>query len=95
MVISVARKRSSLAIRNIVGSAISNILGAFSLGLIVYRNPDHRQIALERRSTVYCIALFTVTSVVSSILAFGNEVKWKIAAGSFINLFVVYLPSIS
>lgn len=95
VIISIARNRPSLAIGNIIGSSISNILGAFSLGLIFYRNPDGRTTAFERSSTVYCIALLIVTSLVSAILTFGNGVKWRAAGVSFIGLFVVYIASIS
>ncbi|ORX36895.1 hypothetical protein BD324DRAFT_681645 [Kockovaella imperatae] len=95
VVISLARNRSSLAIGNVVGSAIANILGAFSLGLIFYRNPSGNPVLFERSSVVYSVALLGLTAIASALLAFGGHVQFKAAGGAFIALFVVYLSSIS
>lgn len=88
-----ARNRSSLAIGNVVGSVIANIIGAFSLGLLFHRNPTGD--LFEKSSTIYTVALLIVTGLASALLAFGHRIDWRAAGGSFLGLFIVYLASIS
>ena len=95
VVVSVIRNRSSLAIGNVVGSAIANILGAFSLGLLFYKKTSNHQTLFERSSIIYSVALLVVTVMASALLAFGRRIDWRAAGGAFIALFAVYLVSIS
>ena len=56
VVFSVARGRNSLALGNVVGSAISNILGAFSLGLLFSSTDSLSFDASSKRYTVLQLA---------------------------------------
>lgn len=97
MVISLSRNRSSLALGNVVGSTISNILGAFSLGLLFRRNPSNgtNSPLFDRSSTFYTIILLLITGLASGILAFDHGIKWRAAGGTFIGLFALYISSIA
>ena len=90
-----ARKRPSLAIGNVVGSSISNILGAFSLGLIFRKNTNNDSALFATSSTIYSVMLLLVTAIASALLAFGHRIDWVAAGGSFIALFAIYIISIS
>lgn len=97
VVVSIAKGRPSLAIGNVLGSTIANILGAFSLGLIFYkRNGDcHTQPIFEQSSTIYSLVLLVVTILVSALLVFGHYMRWRAVGVVFIILFGVYVASIS
>ncbi|OAL57287.1 hypothetical protein IQ07DRAFT_638636 [Pyrenochaeta sp. DS3sAY3a] len=60
VIASLARNCASLAIGNIVGSAISNILGAFSLGLL-FHDKD-KPIQFDRSSRIYSLVLLVLTT---------------------------------
>jgi Ca2+/Na+ antiporter len=53
--ISIARHRPGLALGNIIGSTISNILGAFSLGLLFWKGSD--AVVFDRSLKLYSILL--------------------------------------
>ena len=91
--ISIARHRSSLAVGNIVGSAISNILGAFSLGLIFRK--DKKPIVFDRSSRIYTLLLLLLTILIAGLSEFGHHDMWKIVGGVAIGLFAVYIASIA
>lgn len=91
--VSIARQRSSLAIGNIVGSSISNILGAFSLGLIFHK--DQSQIVFDRSSKVYALLLLLLTIPIAALSEFGHHDMWRTVGGIAIGLFVVYVASIA
>ena len=91
--ISIARHRSSLAVGNIVGSAISNILGAFSLGLIFRK--DKNPIVFDRSSKIYTLLLLLLTILIAGLSEFGHHDLWKIVGGLAIGLFAVYIASIA
>ena len=93
VVISIARHRSSLAVGNIVGSAISNILGAFSLGLIFRK--DKNPIVFDRSSKIYTLLLLLLTILIAGLSEFGHHDMWKIVGGFAIGLFAVYITSIA
>jgi Ca2+/Na+ antiporter len=77
-VASLARGRGSLALGNVVGSTIANILGAFSLGLIFYKSPVvDRGPVFEKSSIIYSLALLLVTTLASVLLAFGRHISWR------------------
>ncbi|KFY41244.1 hypothetical protein V494_03117 [Pseudogymnoascus sp. VKM F-4513 (FW-928)] len=89
VVASILQKRSSLAIGNVVGSSISNILGAFSLGLLFYPG----RMVFDRSAKLYAAILFLITTiftVVALTTGLGRVVGWL-----FIAAFAVYLVSIS
>ena len=76
-----------LALGDIVGSAIANVLGSFPLGLLA-RKPLH----IERSGRVYALFLVLVTLLVSGLLFVGPITRP--VGGILVGLFLVYLCSI-
>ncbi|OBT69290.1 hypothetical protein VE03_01954 [Pseudogymnoascus sp. 23342-1-I1] len=89
VVASILQKRSSLAIGNVVGSSISNILGAFSLGLLFY--PGGRMV-FDRSAKLYAAILFLITTVFT-LVALTTGLG-RVVGAVFIAAFGVYLVSI-
>ncbi|EUC40407.1 hypothetical protein COCMIDRAFT_41257 [Bipolaris oryzae ATCC 44560] len=91
VVASLARNRASLAIGNIVGSAVSNILGAFSLGLLFH---DKQQpIVFDRSSRLYSLVLLVLTTFVTPITYFPNKIIWLVCGSVLIAFFAIYIGS--
>ncbi|KFY03723.1 hypothetical protein O988_01267 [Pseudogymnoascus sp. VKM F-3808] len=88
VVASILQSRSSLALGNVVGSSISNILGAFSLGLLFHPG----RMVFDGSAKLYAGMLFLVTSIFT-VVALTTGLG-KIAGGIFIAAFAVYLVSI-
>jgi Ca2+/Na+ antiporter len=88
VIASVAQNRSTLALGNVLGSSISNILGAFSLGLLFH--PGHME--FDSAAQIYTSILFALTTILAALALFGN--LDRAVGGAFIALFVVYLFSI-
>lgn len=78
---------------NIVGSTISNILGAFSLGLLFNGSQDEE--LFDRSSKIYSTLLFVLTAVIAGIIQFGHGIMWRLVGGLAIGLFFVYVCSIA
>ena len=93
VIASVARNRSSLAIGNIVGSTISNILGAFSLGLLFHSTSQ--KIVFDRSSKTYSLLLLILTIFVTLLSFLGVRSSWKIFGGVLLALFVIYVASVA
>ena len=68
VVVTIAKKRSSLALANLVGSSIGNILGAFSLGLLFHKG----NASFDKSSRLYSMALLIITTLVSVPLLFDR-----------------------
>lgn len=77
---------------NIIGSAISNILGAFSLGLLFYDSQE--PIQFDRSARVYSLILLVITTLVVPAAYFSNGLVWQICGALLIALFVVYIVSV-
>ncbi|KAF4987870.1 hypothetical protein FGRMN_10110 [Fusarium graminum] len=92
VIASLAQGRPSLALGNIIGSAISNILGAFSLGLLF--RPSDSHIEFDRSSRIYSLFLLIVTTFVAPITYFAKRTIWLVCGSVLIALFAVYLISI-
>ncbi|OCK86081.1 Ca2+ transporter [Lepidopterella palustris CBS 459.81] len=92
VVASLSRSRSSLAFGNIIGSAISNILGAFSLGLIAHSN--EYQVTFDKSSRIYSLNLLLLTTVVTAVIYFAPEDAWTIFGGLLLAVFTIYTLSI-
>lgn len=87
------RHRPSLALGNIVGSAISNVLGAFSLGLLFCQSRD--RLAFTQSSKVYIAVLFAVTLPVAVGLLLDFPASRRFAGAALMGGFVAYLASIA
>lgn len=92
VVASLVRGRASLAIGNIVGSAISNILGAFSLGLL-FHNRD-TPIEFDRSSRIYSLLLLVLTTFVTQIIYLLRRIIWSACGAILIAFFAVYIVSV-
>ncbi|KAK4551721.1 hypothetical protein LTR86_010957 [Recurvomyces mirabilis] len=91
--ISVARHCSSLALGNIVGSTISNILGAFSLGLLFHRNGNGKM--FDRSWKIYSGLLLVLTTLIASLTGFAHAIKWRVVGIIAIAVFAIYVVSIA
>ncbi|KAI9768676.1 MAG: hypothetical protein M1839_003984 [Geoglossum umbratile] len=88
VVAAISQRRSNLAMGNILGSSISNILGAFSLGLIFHPGA----VTFDRSSKIYSAALLGFTTILSALLAFG--MLGRAAGAMLVALFVGYVVSV-
>ncbi|KAH7230636.1 Sodium/calcium exchanger protein-domain-containing protein [Fusarium redolens] len=89
VVASLARGRSSLAIGNIIGAAISNILGAFSLGLVFYERG--KPIEFDRSSRIYSLFLLILTTFVTPVAYFSKYRIWLVCGSLLVAIFTIYL----
>lgn len=85
---SILQGRPSLALGNVLGSSISNILGAFSLGLLFHPG----RIAFDQSAKIYTVLLFFITS--SFTIVALTESLGRLAGGIFIAVFALYLFSV-
>src|SRR3569833_2658590 len=86
---SLGRGRSSLAIGNIIGAAVSNILGAFSLGLLF--NGKGRVIQFDRSSRIYSLILLVLTTLVATMAYFPAYIACLASGSVLIAAFVIYI----
>lgn len=94
IVISVVWKRLFIALENIIGFNISNILSAFSLGFLFHSITD--VVEFDRNAKAYSLLLFLL-SVFISILTFVEERTsiWIIFERILLAIFVLYVVSIA
>ena len=76
-----------LALGDLLGSTIANVLGAFPLGLLA-RKP----LVIERSARVYGVVLLVVTALVAGLLVAG-PISRPIG-GALVGLFLVYAVSV-
>lgn len=76
-----------IALGDIVGSTIANILGSFPLGLF-----GRKPLQVERSARLYAVALVGVTLLVSGLLFAGPVARP--AGGALIVIFALYIASI-
>ncbi|KAK3073143.1 hypothetical protein LTR53_005525 [Teratosphaeriaceae sp. CCFEE 6253] len=93
VIFALARHRPALALGNIVGSAISNILGAFSLGLLFHKASEG-PVVFDRSAKLYMVLQLAVTGLVAGLLWFESRLRRKLAGGLLIALFAFYLVSV-
>ena len=93
--ISITRHRSSLAIGNIVGSAISNIIGAFSLGLLLHKKDGTGAPLFDKSSKIYTSLLLALVGLTAGLLGFAHHIYWQAVGGVLVGLFGVYIASIA
>lgn len=88
MIAAVAQHQSPLALGNVIGSLISNILAAFSLGLLFQRG----HVSFDRSSKIYVTLLLLLTPPITVLGYFG---KGGVVFGSIlIVVFALYVVSI-
>ncbi|KAI5237557.1 hypothetical protein E4T43_07995 [Aureobasidium subglaciale] len=92
VVVCILRHRSSLAVGNIVGSGISNILGAFSLGL-VFHNQDE-VIAFDSSAKAYTVVLILVTCVFAGMSFAGSAALTRTFGIVMTVVFALYMVSV-
>jgi Ca2+/Na+ antiporter len=93
VVICILRNRSSLAMGNVIGSGISNILGAFSLGLIL--RSDEEIIVFDSGARIYTLVMLLLTGLVVGLQAVDSPIATRICGGVLIAIFVVYIGSVA
>lgn len=90
VVAAIAQGKPALAIGNVIGSCISNILGAFSLGLL-FRPIE----TFDKSAKIYALVQLIVTASVGiSLVTAGPTKMGKIGGGILIGAFVLYTISI-
>lgn len=92
IVASLARGRASLALGNLVGSAISNVLGAFSLGLLFHK--EGALIEFDTSSRIYSLFLLILTTFVTPITFFSTKIIWLACGATLIASFAAYIGSV-
>ncbi|KAK0108322.1 hypothetical protein ONS95_003138 [Cadophora gregata] len=90
VVAAISQKQSPLALGNILGSSISNILGAFSLGLIF--SPS--AITFDRSAKIYTGVLLGLTTFFTIFILFFESLG-RIGGGLLLVTFVLYFISIA
>jgi Ca2+/Na+ antiporter len=88
--VAISQKNPSLALGNLIGSCIANILASFSLGLLFAKN-----VSFDRSSKIYAAVLLALTSLFLIILfTLKASFKW-IAGGFLLCAFLVYVASVA
>jgi len=88
VIAALLQHKPSLGLGNVIGSSISNILGAFSLGLLFHPGPA----IFDRSAKIYTSILFLVTTTFTIITL--TDKLGRAAGIVFIVAFVVYTLSI-
>ncbi|KAJ5823616.1 hypothetical protein N7447_005956 [Penicillium robsamsonii] len=88
IVAAISQGRTPLALGNVMGSTISNILGAFSLGLLCHPGGS----PFDSSAKVYSAILFFVTTLFV-VLAYFQQLN-RVTGGLLIALFALYIISI-
>ncbi|CAL3967609.1 hypothetical protein PZA11_003863 [Diplocarpon coronariae] len=89
VVAAISQKESPLAMGNILGSSISNILGAFSLGLIFSK----AQVTFDRSSKIYTGVLLGATTFFATFIVFFESLG-RVGGGLLVIMFLLYIASI-
>ncbi|KAK1757971.1 Sodium/calcium exchanger protein-domain-containing protein [Echria macrotheca] len=91
IVASLARGRSSLAMGNIIGAAVSNILGAFSLGLLFWSGPE---VIFDRSARIYSLLLLVLTTFAAPIVYFPARITWLVCGSLLVAGFAAYVVAV-
>ncbi|KAI5207195.1 hypothetical protein AUEXF2481DRAFT_69224 [Aureobasidium subglaciale EXF-2481] len=92
VVVCILRHRSSLAVGNIVGSGISNILGAFSLGLVA---SGRDEVVFDESAKVYAAMLLLVTCIFTGMNFVGSATLTRTFGVVLIAVFAFYMASVA
>jgi Ca2+/Na+ antiporter len=88
--VALGQKNQSMALGNLMGSSIANILASFSLGLLFMKTAT-----FDRSSKIYAATLLGLT-LVFLLLLFTLDDRFKWAAGVLLIVaFVVYVASVA
>ena len=88
--VALGQNRPTLALGNLIGSSIANILASFSLGLFFMRTST-----FDRSSKIYSAVLLALTSVfLVALYAVPARLKW-LAGLALMGAFVVYVGSVA
>jgi Ca2+/Na+ antiporter len=90
VVASISQHQSPLALGNILGSSISNILGAFSLGLIF----TPKTIIFDKSAKIYTAVLLGLTSFFSLFVLFFESLG-RYGGGILVATFIIYTISVA
>ncbi|KAH0273360.1 hypothetical protein KCU91_g6017, partial [Aureobasidium melanogenum] len=93
VVICILQNRPSLAIGNIIGSGISNILGAFPLGLIFRSNEE--VMVFDSSARMYTFVMLLVTGLVVGLHFVDSSLVSRIFGAILIVIFVLYVGSVA
>ncbi|OJJ42782.1 hypothetical protein ASPZODRAFT_155049 [Penicilliopsis zonata CBS 506.65] len=88
IIASILQDRTPLALGNVMGSTISNILGAFSLGLVCHPEKIH----IDSSAKIYSSILSAVATLFV-VLAYFQQLN-RVTGGLLIAGFILYLVSI-
>ncbi|KAK5207195.1 hypothetical protein LTR47_008245 [Exophiala xenobiotica] len=104
VIAALLQHRPRLALGNVLGSCVANILGAFSLGLLVVQTQTQSDsggggggftsfTSFDASARIYAIVLFTVTTAV--VLLWGLGWLWtKVVGGILVAAFAIYVVGI-
>ena len=90
VVAALAQRQPKLALGNVLGSCVANILGAFSLGVLCQRE---RIVRYDVSARIYSVVLFGVTTGVAVLWGFGS-LAGHVYGGLLIVLFVGYMVGV-
>lgn len=91
IVVALGQQQNSLAMGNLMGSSIANILGSFSLGLLFAR----ADMAFDRSSQIYTAISVGVTSAFLLILYVVPPGLQQVAGFGLVVAFVAYVISVT
>jgi Ca2+/Na+ antiporter len=95
VVASLAQGHRELALGNIVGSNIANILGSFSLGLLFSR-PSAGPVGMDSSSRIYTVLLVGLSAVVAGLSQIeGGRGMGKTTGGVLVGVFVLYIAGVA
>lgn len=93
VVFSIARGRNPLALGNVLGSAISNILGAFSLGLLCSSTIEDG-LSFDARSKRYTVLQLAITILAAASLGLRKHLHLRVVGIGLMVIFVLYVGSV-
>ncbi len=79
-----------MALGNLMGSSIANILGCFSLGLLFIRSAT-----FDRSSKIYAVVLMALTTFLLACLVIPGEALKRMAGVFLMGCFMLYIVSVA
>jgi len=88
--VALGQKQPTLALGNLIGSSVANVLASFSLGLLFMGSAT-----FDRSSKIYATVLLIATSVFLVFLCTLRGTVKRIAGGLLLVAFAVYVASVA